>query len=37
MVPLVKVAMPPREDLIPVLEDVLYGGMIAEGEHVYRF
>ncbi len=37
MIPLVKVAMPPREILMPALESVLYGGMIAEGEHVYRF
>jgi perosamine synthetase len=37
MIPLVKVAMPPRERLIPALEDALYSGMIAEGEHVYRF
>ncbi len=37
MIPLVKVAMPPRERLIPALEEVLYSGMIAEGEHVYRF
>jgi dTDP-4-amino-4,6-dideoxygalactose transaminase len=37
MLPLVKVGMPPREQLIPSLEDVLYSGMIAEGEHVYRF
>jgi dTDP-4-amino-4,6-dideoxygalactose transaminase len=37
MIPLVKVAMPPREQLIPALEDVLYSGMIAEGEYVYRF
>ncbi len=29
--------MPPRERLIPALEDALYSGMIAEGEHVYRF
>lgn len=36
-VPLVKVAMPPRHRLIPSLEDVLYGGVIGEGEHVYRF
>lgn len=35
--PLVKVAMPPREKLIPELEAVLYSGMIAEGEYVYRF
>lgn len=37
MIPLVKVAMPPREWLMPALEDVLYSGMIAEGAHVYRF
>ncbi|WP_296225425.1 DegT/DnrJ/EryC1/StrS family aminotransferase [Ralstonia sp. UBA689] len=37
MIPLVKVAMPPRDVLMPALESVLYGGMIAEGEHVYRF
>jgi perosamine synthetase len=37
MIPLVKVAMPPKERLMPVLEEVLYGGMIAEGAHVYRF
>ena len=37
MVPLVKVAMPPREQLMTALEAVLYGGMIAEGEHVYEF
>ena len=36
-IPLVKVAMPPRERLIPALEEVLYSGFIAEGEHVYRF
>ena len=37
MLPLVKVSMPPREGLIPALEEVLYSGMIAEGEYVYRF
>jgi len=37
MIPLVKVAMPPRERLMPALEQVLYSGFIAEGEHVYRF
>lgn len=37
MIPLVKVAMPPRSRLMPALESVLYGGMIAEGEHVYNF
>jgi perosamine synthetase len=36
-IPLVKVLMPPREILMPQLESVLYGGMIAEGEHVYKF
>lgn len=37
MIPLVKVAMPPKDVLMPALEDVLYSGMIAEGEAVYRF
>lgn len=37
MIPLVKVAMPPKERLMPALEEVLYSGFIAEGEHVYRF
>ena len=36
-IPLVKVSMPPRERLMPALEEVLYSGMIAEGEEVYRF
>ena len=36
-IPLVKVAMPPRERLMPALETVLYSGMIAEGEYVYDF
>jgi len=36
-VPIVKVAMPPREQLMPLLEEVLYGGMIGEGDHVYDF
>ena len=36
-VPLVKVAMPPREHLMPQLENVLYGGMIGEGQQVYDF
>ncbi len=35
--PLVKVAMPPRERLMPALEEVLYSGMIGEGEAVYDF
>jgi len=29
--------MPEKSELMPVLEEVLYSGMIAEGEHVYRF
>lgn len=37
MIPIVKVAMPPRAVLMPALEEVLYSGMIAEGEAVYRF
>jgi len=37
MIPLVKVGMPEREHLMPALEEVLYSGMIAEGESVYRF
>ncbi len=37
MLPLVKVAMPARELLIPALEEVLYSGFVAEGEHVYEF
>lgn len=37
LIPLVKVAMPPKERLMPALEEALYSGMIAEGEYVYRF
>jgi perosamine synthetase len=37
MIPLVKVALPPKDRLMPALEEVLYSGMIAEGAHVYRF
>lgn len=37
VIPLVKVAMPPRDKLMPALEKVLYSGMIAEGEYVYNF
>lgn len=36
-IPLVKVRMPPPERLMPALEQVLYSGMIAEGEEVYAF
>lgn len=37
MIPLVKVALPRRNELMPALEHVLYSGMIAEGEQVYDF
>lgn len=37
MLPIVKVRMPPAEELMPSLETVLYGGMLAEGEQVYEF
>ncbi len=37
MIPLVKVGMPDRDRLMPALEEVLYSGMIGEGESVYRF
>lgn len=37
MIPIVKVAMPAKSALMPALEEVLYSGMIAEGESVYRF
>ena len=37
LLPIVKVRMPPRASLMPVLEEVLYSGMLAEGEHVYEF
>jgi perosamine synthetase len=35
--PLVKVAMPPRNRLLPELERVLYSGFVAEGSEVYEF
>lgn len=37
MLPIVKVRMPPPETLMPMVEKVLYSGMVAEGEHVYEF
>lgn len=37
LLPIVKVRMPERTELMPMLEDVLYGGMLAEGEQVYAF
>ena len=36
-IPLVKVTMPSRQVLLPRLEEVLYSGMIGEGEAVYAF
>ncbi len=36
-IPIIKVRMPPREQLMPALERVLYSGMIGEGEEVYGF
>lgn len=37
MIPLVKVKLPPPEQLMPRLEEILYSGMIAEGDAVYEF
>ncbi|WP_151994392.1 DegT/DnrJ/EryC1/StrS family aminotransferase [Buttiauxella massiliensis] len=37
MTPIVKVFMPPKDILMKEIEDVLYSGMIGEGEHVYTF
>lgn len=37
MIPLVKPFLPPKEELMPVLEEVLYSGYIAEGSKVYEF
>ena len=37
MLPIVKVSIPSKEILMKELENVLYSGMIAEGEVVYRF
>lgn len=37
LIPLVKVAMPARELLLPRIEEVLYSGVIGEGEIVYEF
>lgn len=36
-IPLIKVAMPERSLLMPALENVLYSGMVGEGELVYKF
>ncbi|MEH3124144.1 MAG: DegT/DnrJ/EryC1/StrS family aminotransferase [Sphingomonas phyllosphaerae] len=35
--PIVKVRMPPADRLMPRLAEVLYSGMLAEGEYVYEF
>ncbi|NRD74707.1 DegT/DnrJ/EryC1/StrS family aminotransferase [Shewanella sp. VB17] len=37
MIPLVKVGLPSKEILMPRLEEILYSGMIGEGEAVYEF
>lgn len=37
MIPLVKVALPKAEVLMPALQAVLYSGQIAEGQFVYEF
>jgi len=37
MIPLVKPYMPPKETLMPKLQEVLYSGYIAEGEVVLEF
>lgn len=37
MIPLVKTYLPPKEELIPELENILYSGYIAEGESVKAF
>ena len=37
MLPLVKVGLPDKEILMPRLEEVIYSGVIAEGENVYSF
>lgn len=37
MIPLVKPFMPPRDVLMPALEEILYSGYIATGQAVYDF
>ena len=37
MIPLIKTYLPPRDRLMPLLEDVLYSGYIAQGETVDEF
>ncbi|MEQ3659065.1 MAG: DegT/DnrJ/EryC1/StrS family aminotransferase [Glaciecola sp.] len=36
-IPLVKVGLPERDALMPALEQIIYSGVIAEGEAVYSF
>lgn len=37
MIPLVKTNIPPRENLLPKLEEVLYSGFVAQGDVVEEF
>ena len=37
MIPLVKPFIPPKEVLMPEIEEILYSGYIAEGEAAWRF
>lgn len=37
MIPLMKVYVSPRQELMPKLEDILYSGMLTEGEKVKEF
>lgn len=37
MTPLVKPYFPPREELMPALENIIYSGYVAEGQPVYDF
>jgi len=37
MIPLVKTNIPPRELLMPILEEVLYSGYVAQGDKVEEF
>lgn len=37
MIPLVKPYIAPKEEMLPVVEQILYSGYIAEGEAVYQF
>ena len=37
MIPLFKVHMPPRDELMPALEDTLYSGYVGQGPKVAEF